>query len=269
MMRALLVALALGLATPAMAQGVEPRTDVLELRRQAAADPAIKAALANKARPLESRLRDEGRMVDLILKQANAKPGERVLDVGSGGGYLARLFATLVGGPSGTAGHVDIHNTPGWIVQFPSMDPDVQRSAIKQPNIGWITTSWNELDAPADAYDLIMLGQVYHDIILESGDFEALNQRFFRMLKPGGRLVIEDHDAIETMSLGEQVYLHRISHGDVTGQLLSAGFRQTDMILMKSGHDDRRFNVFRPTLRGRTDRFIAVFEKPLDGKPLR
>lgn len=89
------------------------------------------------------------------------------------------------------------------------------------------------------------------------------------MLKPGGRLVIEDHDAIETMSLGEQVYLHRISHGDVTGQLLRAGFRETDMILMKSGHDDRRFNVFRPTLRGRTDRFIAVFEKPQDGKPLR
>ncbi len=159
--------------------------------------------------------------------------------------------------------------TPGWIVQFPFMDPDVQKQSIKRPNIGWITTSWNELDAPADSYDLIMLGQVYHDIILESGDFEALNQRFFRMLKPGGRLVIEDHDAIETMSLGEQVYLHRISHGDVTGQLLSAGFRQKDMILMKSGHDDRRFNVFRPTLRGRTDRFIAVFEKPLDGEPLR
>jgi predicted methyltransferase len=71
------------------------------------------------------------------------------------------------------------------------------------------------------------------------------------------------------MYLGQQANLHRISHGDVTGQLLRAGFRETDMILMESPYDDRRFNVFRPGVRGRTDRFIAVFEKPLDGKPLR
>ena len=257
-MRSALLALTLALAAPAFAQDIEPRTNVAELRKEAKADPAIKAALADTARPLESRLRDDTRMVDLILKEAGAKPGDRVLDVASGGGYLALLFSKLVG----PKGHVDIHNTPGWIVQFPSMDPDLQKQYMKQPNIGWITTSWNELDAPADSYDLIMLGQVYHDIILESGDFVALNERFFKMLKPGGRLVIEDHDAIETMTLNEQVYLHRISHGDVTGELLRAGFRATDMILMESGHDDRRFNVFRPGIRGRTDRFIAVFEKP-------
>ena len=83
------------------------------------------------------------------------------------------------------------------------------------------------------------------------------------------RLVIEDHDASPTMPLAEQAYLHRVSHGDVTGQLLRAGFRATDMILMDSTYDDRRFNVFRPGVRGRTDRFIAVFEKPADGKQLR
>ena len=35
-----------------------------------------------------------------------------------------------------------------------------------------------------------------------------------------------------------------------------------EMILIESQYDDRRFNVFRPGVRGRTDRFIAVFEKP-------
>jgi predicted methyltransferase len=34
------------------------------------------------------------------------------------------------------------------------------------------------------------------------------------------------------------------------------------MILIDSSYDDRRFNVFRPGVRGRTDRFIATFEKP-------
>jgi predicted methyltransferase len=89
-----------------------------------------------------------------------------------------------------------------------------------------------------------------------------MNQRLFAMLKPGGRIVIEDHDAIETMHLARQANLHRISHGDVTGQLTRAGFVLKDMILIDSSYDDRRFNVFRPGVRGRTDRFIATFEKP-------
>ena len=67
----------------------------------------------------------------------------------------------------------------------------------------------------------------------------------------------------------EQVDQHRISHGDVTGQFLKAGFALKEMVLIDSEFDDLKFNVFWPTVRGRTDRFIAVFEKPLDGKALR
>ncbi len=265
MIRATLLALSLAFTASASAQEIAPRTDIAALRKEAMTDSAIKAALGDTSRPFESRLRDDGRMVELILKAAHAKPGERVLDVASGGGYLALLFSALVG----EKGHVDIHNTWGWIAQFPSMDPDFQKSRIKSPNIGWVTEAWNDIDAPAESYDIIVMGQVYHDIVLEGGDFEALNKRLFAMLKPGGRVVIEDHDAIETMPLGQQAFLHRISHGDTIGQFLRAGFRHTDLILMESAHDDRRFNVFRPGVRGRTDRFIAVFEKPLDGKPLR
>jgi predicted methyltransferase len=256
--RAALLALSLAFAASASAQEVTPRTDTAALRKEAIADPAIKAVLADTSRPFESRLRDDGRMVELILKAANAKPGDRVLDVASGGGYLALLFSKLVG----EKGHVDIHNTWGWIAQFPSMDPDLQKSFIKRPNIGWATEAWDNLDALAESYDIIVMGQVYHDIVLEGGDFDALNKRLFAMLKPGGRVVIEDHDAIETMPLGQQAFLHRISHGDTIGHFIRAGFRHTDLILIESTHDDRRFNVFRPGVRGRTDRFIAVFEKP-------
>ena len=106
-------------------------------------------------------------------------------------------------------------------------------------------------------------------MVLEGGDYEALNRRMFSMLKSGGRVVLEDHDANEFLTLREQVDQHRISHGDVTGQLLKAGFALKEMVLIESEFDDRKFNVFWPTVRGRTDRFVAVFEKPLDGKPLR
>ena len=125
--------------------------------------------------------------------------------------------------------------------------------------IGW---RWTDIEGPPGSYDLIVLGQVYHDVFLEGESFDLMNARLFDMLKPGGRIVIEDHDAIETMHLAQQVGLHRISHGDVTGQLIRAGFVLKDMILIESSYDDRRFNVFRPGVRGRTDRFIATFEKP-------
>jgi predicted methyltransferase len=81
------------------------------------------------------------------------------------------------------------------------------------------------------------------------------------MLKPGGRVVVEDHDAMPEMELGRQAGLHRISHGDVTSQFLRAGFALKQLVLIESEHDNRKFNVFQPTVRGRTDRFIAVFEK--------
>ena len=44
-------------------------------------------------------------------------------------------------------------------------------------SIGWVTLPWNDLDAPDRSYDLILMGQVYHDIVLEAGDVETLNRR--------------------------------------------------------------------------------------------
>ncbi len=238
-------------------QGVAPRTDVAELRRQAKADVSIRKALGDVTRTMDSRLRDDRRMVELILRAGAAEPGDRVLDVASGGGYLALLFSSIVG----DTGHVDIHNTPGWIAQFPSMEVERQQAVITRKNVGWLMKSWHELDAPPESYDVIVLGQVWHDVILEGGDYRELAGRLFAMLKPGGRVVVEDHDALPEMDVGRQVGLHRISHGDVTGQFLRAGFALKEVVLIESEFDNRKFNVFRPDVRGRTDRFVAVFEK--------
>lgn len=246
------------IAAPAFAQ-VAPRTNYEELQKEAKADRSIRAALGAMDRSVEAVLRDDARYAALILKQTGAQPGMRVLDVGSGGGYLAVLLSSMVG----ETGHVDIHNTPGWINQFPSMDPEVEKRRIKRANVGWITTAWNDIPVePKERYDIVILGQVFHDVGLEQGDYELLCATLYSILKPGGRLVIEDHDALDSMPPAQQMNLHRLSIGYTTQFAVGAGFRPADAILMDSKYDDRRFNVFRPGVRGRTDRYIATFEKP-------
>jgi predicted methyltransferase len=222
------------------------------------AQTPIDAALMDRARPQEHRLRDETRGVRAILEAAKVQPGERVLDMGSGGGYLALIFSALVG----DTGHVDAHNTPGWIAQFPGMDPDALKARIGRPNIGYVVSRWDDLPNEPASYDLIVLGQVYHDALLEAADVGRMNAQMFALLKPGGRVVIEDHDADPTMPLGKQVGLHRIARDAVVAQMQASGFQMASMAVLPSGHDDYRFNVFRPGIRGRTDRFIAVFVKP-------
>ena len=77
--------------------------------------------------------------------------------------------------------------------------------------------------------------------------------------------MIEDHDAIEGQCSRQQANLHRISHDDVPASSSDAGFRLDAMIGSSTAkYDDRRMNVFFPGVRGRTDRFIAVFIKPQD-----
>ena len=110
------------LAAPALAQ-VTPRTNYEELQKEAKADRSVRIALGATDRSTEALLRDDARYAALILKQPGAQPGMRVLDVGSGGGYLALLLSSMVG----EKGHVDIHNTYNWINQFPSMDPEVEK----------------------------------------------------------------------------------------------------------------------------------------------
>jgi predicted methyltransferase len=259
-----LLALPDGLAQQTQGPPVRPEDSLYEMilpqdpGQRAKLEAAITAAINADFRPTDHRVRDEGREVRAILAAARAKPGDRVLDVGSGGGYLALLLSAIVG----ERGHVDVHNTPGWIAQFPGMDPEALRARLARPNLGYVVAAWNDLPGGTDLYDEIMLGQVYHDAVLEGADIGALNARLFDLLKPGGRLVIEDHEADPRMPLGRQVGLHRIAVNQVMDGMIAAGFRLAGSFAVVSSVDDLNRNVFTPGIRGRTERFIVVFEKP-------
>lgn len=237
-----------------------PRTDIAALRREAMSDRAVRVAIGDLSRSTEALIKDGRRDSAIILKASRAKAGDRVLDIGSGNAYLALLFSTLVG-PNG---HVDIHNTPSWVAQSRRLSETVQRKWIKRPNVGWMMKSWNEVKAPDGTYDVVILGRIFHEILLEAGDVELVRQHIFDMLKPGGYVLVEDHDIDPATPIQKQVFLHRVSHQYTAEQFMAAGFDMTELILFESALDDQRFNVTWPTVRGRTSHYIAVFQKPLD-----
>lgn len=207
---------------------------------------------------MEHRLRDEARSPETIFARTNLAEGDRVLDVGSGSGYLALIAADLVG----ESGRVVIHNTPGWIAQFPGMDPDRLAAVHQHANLEYLVAPWNEIEGEPESYDVILLGQVYHDVLLEGADLSRFNRQLYMLLKAGGVIVIEDHEADPQMPLVRQVGLHRLGSDFGRRQLTELGYVEIETTFITSEHDDLRFNVFRPGIRGRTSRYVLTARKP-------
>jgi predicted methyltransferase len=78
-----------------------------------AAPMSIAEALADPGRPAEQRAVDGVRKPAEILALTSAKAGDRVADVGPGGGYYTRLFSRIVGESEVPCFLVDLYDVSG------------------------------------------------------------------------------------------------------------------------------------------------------------
>ena len=114
--------------------------------------------------------------------------------------------------------------------------------------------------------DAVFIRQNYHDLydkFMGPADVPAFNKAVYGALKPGGRFVIIDHSAPDGSGLADTDTTHRIDAAVVKKDMAAAGFRFVgESNALRNPADDRTKLVFDPSVRGKTDQFVYVFQRP-------
>lgn len=169
---------------------------------------------------------------------ADLRPGDVVLDLGSGGGIDVLLSARRVA-PSGMAYGLDM--TPEMLELA---NTNRARTGVK--NVEFLLGSIEDIPLPDNSVDVI----ISNCVVNLSTDKDQVFREAFRVLRPGGRLAISDivlsrpltDDLTSVMALWTGCIAGALTEDDCARRLRTAGFDDVSIVAT---------NVFgRPELEG-------------------
>ena len=156
---------------------------------------------------------------------AELKPGEVVLDLGSGGGIDVLLSARRVG-PTGKAYGLDMTDEMLALAETNKLESGLT-------NVEFMRGEIEHIPLPDNSVDVI----VSNCVINLSGDKDRVLQEAFRVLKPGGRLAVSDvvvrgdvpAEIKRSMELWVGCVAGALTDDDYRTKLAYAGFDRIDI----------------------------------------
>lgn len=206
--------------------------------------------------------RDQTSQPAATLALLPIKPGQTVLDLFGGDGYYSELVAQRVG----PTGKVLLHNNQAYLKYVgESLPKRLQHNRLS--NVQRYDREAARLELAPQSLDGALFVMGYHDFYHTSAGWDvsrdAVLAQLKTALKPGGYLLVVDHQAKAGSGHSAAQDLHRIEQQLVIDELNKAGFvlqQQSDVL--RNPQDDHLKSVFDPAIRGNTDRFTLVFSKP-------
>jgi ubiquinone/menaquinone biosynthesis C-methylase UbiE len=156
-----------------------------------------------------------------ILALSGIGPGDRLLDVATGPGYLALAACTIVG-PAGEAVGIDLS---------PEMVVHARRAAARKGlSAGFVEARAQELPFEDGRFDAVVTRLAVHHIPI--GSRARVMDEIRRVLKPGGRVVVADLGSEGANEfhhiLGRLLGRPKVENSELKELLADAGFDEIE-----------------------------------------
>lgn len=233
------------------------------------ATPNYAGLLSAPGRPTADVARDAMRRPAEILAFSKVGKGQVIFELEAGGGYYTELLSRAVG----PAGAVTMHFPPCDPVEFETQYRAAVTARLKDrrlPNVKFSETRFDQLAAASASVDVVTWFQGPHELWFRQaavpnglGDPVASFADIFRILKPGGYLILMDHAAASGSPVTAGHDLHRIDPAHINSLAVRAGFiLDQESALLSQPRDDHTQSAFAPAIRGKTDQFLLRYRKP-------
>lgn len=226
----------------------------LSLPFESSANNIYDAAVNNPERLKTDFAYDEKRKPLDILPFTQIKEGNKVLELGAGGGYTTELLSWLVG----KSGKVYAH----FLYKKERLENNRLSNVIslREHSLNEHAQVLAENEIQSNKLDAIIIFFVLHDIYLNKEMSDELLTSLKGALKPGGSLIILDNAAKPDSGLTNVGDLHRIGEHYVKSEMEKAGFvfdSQTTVLRNKQDDHTKPWGDFG----GLQDRFAYRFIK--------
>jgi len=227
---------------------------------------AIYASIDNIERLPGDMDEDSWRKPSEVLTFLGVRPGMKVVDYLSAGGYYTELLSRVVG----ANGQVIAYNNPAYL-KFSGEKPNQRYGNDRLPNVAQLTTPPEEAPFEPNSLDAALFVMSYHDLHWKSKDGSWPNTdpaqalaKLVPALKPGATVVVLDHAATAGADPAVSVdSLHRIDPALVKRDFEAAGLTfDAEGKAFASAEDDHTKPVFDAAIRHKTDQMMYRFKKP-------